>query len=779
MSKRSSRRRRRERRKQKQQQLSGPELVEQGQQAFKQADYEQAIESWLQARNKEDVSPKISQAIAEAYFRQAIHGDDPVSNLQKAIKIQSKENRFHYHLALAYHRQDKLDKAEPIYRQLLAQSPAYQRAAGPLTQLLIERNKAISNDPVWEQLSPAEQSQLFAAEAMVRQKTSSTLQRLLEDETIDPLWRGLLVCDLGKQGNKEQAREFLQTASEKHEGVRQSVAQYYLGTLAIKDDQPEAALEYWQTAQDNGLDSPHLKNNLVALRYQYAFIEQQAGRHEQALKLLETLNNHKLNVNNQNLQDLIRQLNWDMGYQAAQKGDWQQARQRWEMVQKMGDNHRRLFFNLALAYQKTEEHYTAAKHWRTVLRRRPRKNDDPDALTDEQVARIWQAVAENYSTAGDYEEAIKTYKNAVKWAPDNINLRLKLVEAYQTEGRWQAAVNELNRILEKKPDHVPALIMLADSYSDDWVFSRRGQDLWQRILKLEPQNPIARQQLAHIYEQRGSFSVQWGNVKDAIETFKEGLEYVPDSYRLLLSIGMSYARLNDLEETRNYFNQALKVDPENLNVLMTLYLFWLKTEFEAEADLVDIFERIKKLPPKTPLVFFIDLVDYCIDYEQPAQAQQFIELIENRFPNDEIAFLELSRCYEQMGQPHEAIKQLKQLLQINSEHGDAHLILGNLYYELDQTRLGKRYWKQAEMIAKKTNNKILLYQIQQTQNYYIKGIQQPSTPLAMLKNMPPEVLEQLLEDAPPEIAAAIRNMGPEMLARMMADMSLDEEDFYD
>ena len=101
MSKQSSRRQRRERQKQKQ--LSGPELVKQGHQAFKQANYQQAIESWLQARNKDDVSPHISQAIAEAYFRQAVSGSDPVRNLQKAIKIEPKENRFHYHLALAYH----------------------------------------------------------------------------------------------------------------------------------------------------------------------------------------------------------------------------------------------------------------------------------------------------------------------------------------------------------------------------------------------------------------------------------------------------------------------------------------------------------------------------------------------------------------------------------------------------------------------------------------------------------------------------------------------------
>jgi len=118
-----------------------------------------------------------------------------------------------------------------------------------------------------------------------------------------------------------------------------------------------------------------------------------------------------------------------VGYATAQQGQWDQALAYWQAVEKAGDESRQLLLNLALAYQKTGRHFEAAEYWRELLHRCPRKASHPEAMNDEQVARIWQNVADNYNMAGDYDEAVSTYKNALKWSPDNIGLRLKSVEA--------------------------------------------------------------------------------------------------------------------------------------------------------------------------------------------------------------------------------------------------------------------------------------------------------------------------------------------------------------
>ena len=776
MSKRSSRRKRRVQKKKQETRLTGPILVEQGETAFQQQDYRQAIDLWEQASHKPNASPSLPAALAEAYFRRAM--EQPTSglaDLQQAVKLAPKDPRYAYHLALTRHRAGELDQAEAIYRRLLEQSPPYQRAAVPLVQLLIEQKRPLSKEPAWNLLSPAEQTQLAAAEALVKKKEASTLRRLAETP-LDPLWRGLIAIAL-KDGacagqNLEKAIE-ADTLADQPLGV----AHYYLGVLAGEAGQHTEALSQWQSARSRGLNTGHLRQNLTSLAHHLATEAQQAGRTERAVELLEQYCSPDL----LHQSELGQRLNWELAYQSAQKGDWKTALHRWQAAEAGGDDSRRLLFNLALAYQKTEQYQEAAEHWRTVLRRRPRKADDPDALNDKQVALVWQNVAENYSRAGDYEEAVKTFKNAVKWAPDNIDLRLKLVEAYQVEGRWQAAENEINRVLDKDPDHVPALTLLAESYSHDY-FPERGREIWQRILTLEPNNPVARQQLAYTYERQGITYASWGNLATAIEIFKEGLEYTPNSQRLLSLVGSAYADKKELEQARHYFEQARVINPNDLSTLYSIYGTWL--EFGSSPDLHQAFEHIKAVTTPIPGAFFLDLYEMCDDLGQRAEAQKVLEYAEKHYPNDETVQLGVAVAYLNQGQDSKGISILRAILKNNPRNAEANLHLGIAYFNLDQTRLAKRYWSRAESHARKDNNFLLLHRIQIVKDDLLHDIPPPRNPMDMLMNMPPEILDELAKDAPPEVAEMLRNKDMlELIMRMGSfgsddDFDDDEEDFF-
>ncbi len=774
MSKRSSRRKRKQKQKRERVRLSGPGLTRQGLEAFKQANYDEAVKAWEQARDKSDVPVKLPAALAEAYFRRAMSQARPgLADLQQAVKLQPADSRYRYHLALAHHRLGELDQAEPIYRQLLAGSPPFGRAAVPLAQLLIEQKKALSNDSVWNHLSPEAQTQLAAAEALIKKKAVSTLRRLA-DSPLEPLWRGLIALALNDQATARQSLQaVLESGNELHPLPR-SVACYYLGRLAAAAGYTEQALGHWQAAQAGGLDTPHLRRNLSILSYQQAVHEQQAGHPQRAIKLLERVYN--LDAANQNVRDLHHQLNLEMGYTAARKGDWGQALRQWQAARDAGDTSRKLLFNLALAYQHLDRSLEAAEHWRELLRRRPRKATHPEALSNEQVARIWQNVAENYSKAGDYEEAIKTYKNAVKWAPDNINLRLKLVEAFQTEGRWQAAENELHRILDKEPDHVLALTLLAESYSNDY-FPDRARSIWLRILELEPQNPVARQQLAYLYEKQGYSLARWGMFERALNIYQEGLRMIPDSQRLCAVIGTTYADLGDFDQARQYFERALAINPNDLQTLYTIYTAWL--EYESEPDLDQTFDRIKALPGSSPGGFFIDLIDRCIEVDQWEQAEAILKFAKERYTHDTKTLLDLALRYVNLEQEAEAVSILRRILKDDPNHAEANLRLGMIYYQMGQTRLGRRHWHKAETQARKENNYMLLHELKIAKDVLIHGKPPPRTPLEMLKGLPPEVLESMLSQAPPEIANLIRNLDPEMLEAMLDFADMDDEEFYD
>jgi tetratricopeptide (TPR) repeat protein len=290
----------------------------------------------------------------------------------------------------------------------------------------------VLKDPVWALLTEAQQQTLAVAEALIKGKAESTLQRLAENP-LPPIWQGLTALVQGDTATASIVLNPLASPDSDASPQVRTVVRYYLGVIAAQGDQWEAALAHWQAAQSDGFNPPRLRRNISAVAYHQALQAQQTGQPQQAQKLLELVSDPGSHV-----RGLAQQLSWEAGYAAAQKSDWQQALANWQQAEQAGDDSRRLLFNLALAYQHQEKFWQAADSWRTLLRRRPRKADHPDALTDQQVARIWQNVAENYSKAGHYEEAITTYRNALKWAPENLEIRLKLVDALQSEGRWQA-----------------------------------------------------------------------------------------------------------------------------------------------------------------------------------------------------------------------------------------------------------------------------------------------------------------------------------------------------
>lgn len=749
MSKRSQRRKRRERQQKAQTQLTGSELVERGQLAFQQGNYEAAINDWTQAQHKKDVPARLKAAIAEAYFRRGLAEFPPVvADLAQAVKLMPDEVRYRYHMALAHHHLGQLTDAEPLYRQLLKES--YERARVPLAQLLIEQGKPLSKDEVWTQLPKAAKTQLTAAEAIVRKKAKSTLQQLLDTE-LEPLWRGLVALALDEW---ELARPELQLAIEQANAGARAVAYYYTGLL-----DPEHALEHWRAAQAAGLNTPTLQRNLARRLVQHA--EQQLSQPAQALASLDEAITvwPALKSNSQALQS---HLHWASGYQAAQRQDWEAALRHWQAISGQNDS-RAMTLNLALAYQKMEHFAQAAEEWRYLLRRRPRKTDHPDYLSDAQVARLWQTIAENYAAMGDYEESVKTFKTAVKWSPDNLDLRLKLAEALQDDGRWQAAANELNRILDKNPDFIPAMLLLADSYAGDFMKKSTARQLLRRVRELEPHNPIARQQLIQFYIGESRWQL-WGGPEREIEVLKEGLAEIPDSTELMILLAATYGELGDMDACRQYIDQALVTDPNNLAMLMSSYGLATTLQFD---ELVNrAFEQLTTMSPLPPVGALLDLVDRCLYQDQPDGAKRLMTFIQDTYSDDPKAMFELALMYIHLDDLKIATHLLRDLVEGHPNVPHYRMHLGVAYYKADQTRLAERQWKETEKLAKQSNNYRVLFELDNVKNRLIHG-QPPQGPFGPVS---PAMIRKLLDDAPPGLLDSLDELG-------LFDDDDDDEEF--
>jgi tetratricopeptide (TPR) repeat protein len=295
---------------------------------------------------------------------------------------------------------------------------------------------------------------------------------------------------------------------------------------------------------------------------------------------------------------LCNQLHLEAGYADSQQGRWADALQHWQAAQKAGDNSRQLITNMAVAHDRLGQ-----------FRQR------------------------------DYEEAITTYRNALKWSPDNIDLRLDLVDMLQAEGRWQAAESELKRILKKYPDHIAALRRQAESCEADGDLEE-ARYIWQRILEIEPQNSVARPQLAHLYEEQIIDYTMEDRPQEAIAVCQEGLEEFPDNPRLYALTGAAYADLDDFDQARYYFERALALDTDHLLTLRVMLSVW--TNYRQFDQIDKTLETVKALDPPAPASFLLDLVEHCRDADLTTWVWRLLEFIEQLYPDDPQVLLEIA-----------------------------------------------------------------------------------------------------------------------------------------
>jgi tetratricopeptide (TPR) repeat protein len=553
---------------------SASALRRNGQRAFDRSDYAGAIAAWEQAAqrtSRERHKTRLAPALAEAYFRRGLNQlygrtrapEAGLFDLGEATSLQPGDPCYLYHLGLAAHRQGDLDRAIDAYRIARQDERFAARASYPLALALLARGEDVSDDPVWDELLAEERAMLGQAHAFRRRPYALSSAAPL-------LWQALARLDKGLQarrsGGVEQARSLLQQALApgqeaasplSGDRLEQGVAHYYLGVIAAYEGDWQEAGRRWSAAHAAGWTSPWLQANLAELYHRIAEERLSTGDAEGALDAAIEADRHI--SSNKRLDALFSHAYQRLAHDAVSAGDWEQALDYWEDASEVGGSSFRLAYNRALAYERLEDYVAAGELWREALRRRPRRADHPDAISDEQVAHLWRRAAEAYHKAGDFDEAVNVYRQALKWNPDDLDTRMVLAEGLIDDGRLQAAENELYRILERDPDNVPALLRVGEVIQeiDRWWDRYSAVRHWERVLELEPENAEARQNLVDFYRDEADNRLYWGEVPDAIKLYRQALDHQPESGRTLAALGRCHFFLGQKKKAHSFIDRAL------------------------------------------------------------------------------------------------------------------------------------------------------------------------------------------------------------------------------
>lgn len=693
---------------------SSAALRQNGLNAFKGGDYQRAIDTWERVAQQTS-SMRPTSALAEAYFRRGVarlYGKSPapeagLNDLQKARELQPADACYAYHQGLAFHHQGDLASAIRLYRATRQVGGSFAaRAAYPLALALLQQGEPPAGDPVWPDLTTEEQTMLSQAGTFRRRPYA-----LAPDAP--PLWHALVALD--NDQHELAAAGLEQVLAGDTNPAEKEMVHYYLGVLAVRREDWEQARRHWGQIRSAGLDTPYLQANLGELFHRLAE-ERLAGEDlKGALTAAEESNRFK--SNDKRLDLLLSQVYQRLAHQAASVKQWKTALDHWESAVAADRYSFQLAYNLALAFERDEDYVAAGEMWREALRRRPRRADHPDAIDDEQVARLWQRAADAYRRAGEYEEAIRVYRQAVKWNPDNIEARLALAEELLTDGRGQAAENELNRILERDPDNVPVLLRLGEVIAQgrSWWNRTAAVRYWERVLELQPHNAIARQLLVDHFQDLGESAESWGNYLYALEMYQKALTYQPDNSQTLAALGGCYFRTDEPALARDHLDRALA--NADLDAYSAIIQVWIDAGDSEQAW--QVMAQAEAVITTIPSEFYLYQAASCLRKGWSNLARPWLARAEEQAPPDVAMLITIGEMATMLGAVEIGREYLQKALAAGCQPGHTHLLSGILDAKDENMKSAEKHWKTAEKIARRTRDSDLAERIERARFIFV------------------------------------------------------------
>jgi tetratricopeptide (TPR) repeat protein len=667
-----------------------------GLKAFRQNDFEKAILFW----EREPAKLRPVALLAEAHFRRGLvlfYGSDSqtgMSHLQTAASYLPNDACYAYHVGLALHRLGNLPGALGFY-ETARQTPGLfaTRAAYPLVLVLLQNGQDPTTTSAWYDLTVAEQALLRSVNNFRRRPYTLPPEAPL-------LLRALAALDNNDNAQAQAGLEKIlavdATAAEKN------VANYYLGVLAARAEDWDTARRAWDAAFAAGLRSARLQSNLAEIYQRLAedlLIQDDA---QTALAAAEEAKRHL--PGNSDLDELLAQIHQQLGYQSANANRWDEAKSHWQTAVELDSTSFRLVYNLALAYEKLGNNISAGQTWREALRRRPRRPDHPDVLSDDEVAQVWQRAAECYRKAGEFDQVKRTYQQAIKWAPDNLDLRLALAESLIKEGHLQSARNELEQVLKRNPKHVQALIRLGEAYFRDerspWYVKEQAKKPWEKALQIEPKNSKVQQVLAEWYVDQAEIDFSWDRYAEAAENYQKALEYQPKNINTLVSLAGCYIKLEDESRGEEYASQAL-AQAANFDDFATIISFWLRVGSNKRAW--EITSQAEERFRNVPTDFYIDLAQNLIKAGRKDEVQPWLQRAVEKAAPEESVFVMIADMAMDIDIPL-AMNYLQKALDAKQMLGLVHLMMGILEYEQNNKPASRKHFNEAERIAYQTKD---------------------------------------------------------------------------
>lgn len=214
------------------------------------------------------------------------------------------------------------------------------------------------------------------------------------------------------------------------------------------------------------------------------------------------------------------------------------------------------------------------------------KEQDPSSI----YARLKMATV--LIRLGRTAEAEKILQEAKRLDPDNLEISLALIFIYSYAKNDTALENEYEQLLIKAHQKKPQDVGISEYLAQFYFYKKNFPDaimIYETILKQNPEYVEAYFWLGYLYREQN-------DTPKAIEMWRKGLEIEPTHASILNSLGYTYAEDGiNLDEAETMIKKALEQEPDNGAYLDSLgWVYFKKGNLEeARQYLQQALEKAK------------------------------------------------------------------------------------------------------------------------------------------------------------------------------------------
>jgi len=291
---------------------------------------------------------------------------------------------------------------------------------------------------------------------------------------------------------------------------------------------------------------------------------------------------------------------------------------------------------------------------------------------EEKEVDILFLLARSYYGLGLLNEAIINLDKAISYQLDNINALQLKADCLLELGRWQEAILTFSKILRLTPTDDKILYRLGSIY----VFYGEYEEAlicFNGCCKLKPNN-------SDYWEMKAEMLIKLNNLKEACYSYSKAYK-LAGKFHIIPRLAYCYALTGDISKAQKLLNKALKLEPDNYDILCNLAAIYHKLNKNDQA--YRLFCKAYSLNQNDPILLN-NLGYVCFKLGRIRKAIEYYNQALKIEPSNITILYNLSNSFLAKGELEEACKTLEKILSIDGENSSAWALLGNAFEQLSK-----------------------------------------------------------------------------------------------